>query len=206
MGGTPPYSYSAAVLPPGLCMDSTGLITGIPTDADYRLFHRVSNGNRSLRSPPQTATGLAFYIQVFAQPLTISTAALPHGVFGSSYSQPIQVSGGSPPYSFSLYLSSLAGTGLGLDASTGIVSGVPAAPGPISFRVEVTDHAGALAFQSFTLHIDSNLSASIPAAVEVPVRRSGICEPFRSRAAYLPTSGLPWARCPPASVSRPRAC
>ncbi len=49
------------------------------------------------------------------------------------------------------------------------MSGVPASPGPISFRVEVADHAGSLAFQSFTLHIDSNLSPSVPAAVEVPV-------------------------------------
>jgi uncharacterized protein (TIGR03437 family) len=167
-GGTPPYSYSAPVLPPGLGMDSTGLITGTPTAATTGYFTGSVTVTDSC-NPPQVATGLAFYIQVFAQPFTISSAALPHGVFGISYSQPIQVSGGSPPYSFSLYLSSFAGTGLGLDPSTGIVSGVPTAPGPISFRVEVTDHAGSVAFQPFTLQIDSNISVSVPAPVEVPV-------------------------------------
>jgi uncharacterized protein (TIGR03437 family) len=167
VGGVPPYSYSAAVLPPGLSMDSTGLITGTPTTATTGYF--IGSVTIADCNPPQTATGLAFYIQVFAQPLTISTAALPHGVFGTSYSQPIQVSGGSPPYSFSL-LSSLAGTGLGLDTSTGIVSGVPGSPGSISLRVKVTDSAGAQAVQSFTLQIDSNISVSVPAAVEVPVQ------------------------------------
>ncbi len=170
VGGIPPYTYSAAVLPPGLSMDSTGLITGIPTTPTTTPTYFTGSVTVTDHcNPPQNATGLAFYIQVFAQPLTISTAALPHGVFGTSYSQPIQVSGGSPPYSFSLFQSSLAGTGLGLDPATGIVSGMPAAPGPISFRVEVTDQAGSLAFQSFTLQIDSNLSLSVPAAPEVPV-------------------------------------
>ncbi len=169
VGGTPPYSYSAAVLPAGLGMDSTGLITGIPTTATTGYF----TGSVTVTdhcSPPQNVTGLAFYIQVFAQPLTISTTALPHGVFGISYSQPIPVSGGSPPYSFSLFRSSLAGTGLALDPSTGIVSGIPAAPGAVSFRVEVTDNAGSQAFQSFTLQIDSNISVSVPSAVEVAVQ------------------------------------
>jgi uncharacterized protein (TIGR03437 family) len=169
MGGTPPYSYSAAGLPPGLGMDSTGLITGTPTTATTGYF----TGSVTVTdhcSPPQNATGLLFYIQIFAQPLTITTAVLPHGVLGSSYSQPIPVSGGSPPYSFSLFRSSLTGTGLTLDPSTGIVSGSPAAPGPISFRVEVTDQAGSQAFQSLTLPVDSNISVSVPGAVEVPVQ------------------------------------
>jgi uncharacterized protein (TIGR03437 family) len=167
VGGTPPYSYSAAVLPPGLGMDSTGAITGIPTTAITGYFA----GSVTITdqcSPPQHPT-IAFYVQVFAQPLTINSTTLPHGVFGSSYSQPIQVSGGTPPYSFSLFLSSLASTGLGLDPSTGVVSGSPVSAGQFSFRVHVTDHAGAQAFQSFTLNIDSNISTSVPPAPEVLV-------------------------------------
>ncbi len=168
MGGTPPYTYTSPVVPPGLGMNSSGLISGIPTTGTNGYFTGSVTVTDS-SNPPQTVSGLTFLMQVFPQPLTITSTVLPHGVFGSIYSQPIQVSGGSPPYSFSLYLSSLAGTGLGLDTSTGIVSGQPVTPGPISFRVEVTDHAGSLAFQSYTLHIDSNLSLTVPTSAEVPV-------------------------------------
>ncbi len=164
-GGVAPYRYSSAVLPGGLGMDSTGLITGIPTTATNGYFSGSVTVTDS-SAPPQVATGLVFYIQVLAQPLTITTLTLPHGVFGSTYSQPIQVSGGTSPYSFSVSSGSLSGTGLNLDPNTGILSGSPTSPGPLSFTVEVTDHQNAHVFESFTLHIDSNISLTIPAAAE----------------------------------------
>ncbi len=65
----------------------------------------------------------------------------PSGQVGSSYSHPFPASSGTPPYSFS----KIAGTlppGLSLNASTGVVSGIPTLAGLFSFTIQVMDSLG----------------------------------------------------------------
>ena len=143
-------------------MTGAGLITGMPTQVNTEGFAgSVTITDHS--TPPQTVTGIPLVIAVFPQPLTITTSALPAGVQGATYSQPIQVVGGVPPYSWSLFRSSLSGTGLTLDGTTGNVKGSPAASGPISFRVQVTDQQQTPAYQNITLQIYPQLIISTAA-------------------------------------------
>lgn len=58
-------------------------------------------------------------------PLEISTASLPNGQAGMSYSTTLTATGGTLPYTWSLMNGTLP-TGLMLTASTGVISGTPA--------------------------------------------------------------------------------
>jgi hypothetical protein len=86
-------------------------------------------------------------------PFAITTPSpLPSGIVGASYSQTLAVSGGSPPYAWSVASGALP-AGLALSAG-GSVSGVPAAYGTFSFSVVITAAGGFTAGQSFSLTVN----------------------------------------------------
>jgi CSLREA domain-containing protein len=83
--------------------------------------------------------------------LTITTSSpLPSGTVNSAYSQTLQASGGTSPYTWTLASGSLP-VGLSLAGSSGVVSGTPTATGTSSFRIRVTDAAAATAEKDFSL-------------------------------------------------------
>ncbi len=70
-------------------------------------------------------------------PLVISPAALPAAVINVPYSVTLTAVGGLPPYTWGLASGTLPA---GLSISTGgVISGTPTVPGPITFKVQVTD-------------------------------------------------------------------
>jgi hypothetical protein len=71
--------------------------------------------------------------------LTITTTSLVNGTLGSSYSEPLGATGGTPPYSWSIVSGSLPP---GLQLSGGSISGVPNSGGVFNFAVQVKDSAG----------------------------------------------------------------
>lgn len=77
-------------------------------------------------------------------PLSVSAPALPRATLGTAYSAQFAAGGGLAPYRWSLASGSLP-TGLTLDATSGLVSGVPTAEGTANFSVRVTDSLGATA-------------------------------------------------------------
>lgn len=85
-------------------------------------------------------------------PLTITTSTLANGTTGSSYSQTLQASGGALPYSWSI-VSGLGNLppGLGLNASSGVISGTPTTTGTYSFTVRVTDTVPATAQKAISI-------------------------------------------------------
>jgi len=68
----------------------------------------------------------------------ITTLTLPGGTAGGSYSQPLNISGASPPYTWDI-TAGIIPDGLTLDPSTGLLSGVPASAGEFHFTVRATD-------------------------------------------------------------------
>ncbi len=135
-GGTTPYTWSvtSGSLPPGLNLNSSsGAITGTPTTAGTFTFTAQAKDS----SPaPQTATASASVLTVDL--LQITTTSLPDPQVQTSYSATLTASGGMLPYIWSISSGSLP-PGLGLDSSSGVISGVPTSTGSYAFTVEVSD-------------------------------------------------------------------
>jgi len=85
--------------------------------------------------------------------LTITTTSLPGGTQGTDYSQALQASGGSTPYTWSVLAGSLPAGLLPINSSTGIISGTPTVAGTSTFTVQVTDAVMATDTQSLSITI-----------------------------------------------------
>jgi len=75
-------------------------------------------------------------------PVSVTTSSLPHGTVGVAYNRTLEATGGNGTYAWAISSGSLP-TGLGLNASTGVISGTPTAAGTSNFTVEVTSNGTA---------------------------------------------------------------
>jgi hypothetical protein len=140
-------------LPPGLTFQATGAamkITGVFTTAGTYTFRATITG-----SGVNNAWSYRTYtISV----MEITTGAtLPGGVQDQAYSTTIATAGGWDPKTFSLAVGSTLPQGLGLDASTGVISGTPDGHGTFNFTIVVTDNEGGTCRKDFSLTILPNL-------------------------------------------------
>jgi len=141
-GGNPPYRWSISGLPTGLTADSSGNITGTPT-ADG-----TSNVAVTVTDQSGSTASASFNLAVTVSPLSIS-GSLPNGRTGADYSAPVSVSGGVPPYQFSI--SGAAGFSI---SSAGIVSASAVPAGTYSLTVQVTDSRGNSASKQFSFEVN----------------------------------------------------
>lgn len=86
---------------------------------------------------------------------TISTASLPAGTQGTSYSTTLAASGGTAPYTWAISAGALP-AGLALSVSTGVISGTPSADGTSSFTAKVTDSASLSSTQALSITINAS--------------------------------------------------
>jgi len=132
-GGVAPYAFSisSGSLPPGLTLNPTnGAITGTPT-ATGTFTVQVTDAAGHV--------GQGCVITVNPGPSIVACQTNGTATVGVPYnSGPVTVSGGIPPYKFSIVGTLPAG--LTLNTTTGAVSGTPTATG--SFSVTATDSAG----------------------------------------------------------------
>ncbi|HEY1496979.1 MAG TPA: putative Ig domain-containing protein [Candidatus Solibacter sp.] len=145
-GGTPPYVWSAAGLPPSLGLNpQTGVISGILSQSGTFVV------GVNLRDSVGASVSAQFPLVVSPPPVTISTGGLPNGTVGVAYVGVIGATGGTSPYSFALGGGTLP-DGLSFN-SNGTVSGTPKTPGTFSFSVDVTDSTGAGNGRGFSITI-----------------------------------------------------
>ena len=133
-GGVSPYNITVTIgsLPAGLTMSASGAISGTPTNAGTASFTVQAHDSSS---PPQVVT--ANLSITIASNLKITSASLPNGVAGNSYSASVTASGGTTPYRFTTISGSLPA---GLSLSTaGAITGTPTTAGTSSFTVQVKD-------------------------------------------------------------------
>ena len=134
-GSTAPYTWSlptGSTLPPGLTLNSAGVISGTPTSTGTYSFSVTA---RSAYSCSGTTT---LSITVVCPALVLNPASLSSGYNGVGYSQTITSTGGSGPYTYSVTAGSLP-PGVTLNASSGVLSGTPTAAGSYSFTVSSHD-------------------------------------------------------------------
>ena len=72
-------------------------------------------------------------------PLAVSTTSLAGGTLGVAYNQSVTATGGQTPYHGWTVNTGALPTGLGINASTGAITGTPTAAGTFTFTVQVTD-------------------------------------------------------------------
>ena len=157
-GGVQPYTFSITTgsLPAGLSLNaSTGAISGTSTTTGTSSFTiKVADSNAS-----GAATTSANFSLTVLQKLALANAALPDGRIGSAYSQQLDVTGGTPPYTFNLAPNSSLPAGISLSTS-GLISGTPTVAAANSFTVVIADSASQSLTASVTLTIDPLLSST----------------------------------------------
>ena len=98
-------------------------------------------------------------------PITITPAKLADGTTGVSYSQNVNATGGGGRYSFVITASSLP-PGLGINASSGVISGIPTTTGSFSFLLRVTDvGTGCFATRAYTVDVNCGPISFYPPAL-----------------------------------------
>jgi hypothetical protein len=116
-----------------------------------------------------TATSVADVTKTASMQITVNPPpqisplqSLPSGTTGTPYNQTIAVTGGSPPFSWSLQIGAVP-NGLSLNPSTGAIIGTPTGGGTWYFWAHLTDAAGLSADNPFlSLEIFSNVSPGSP--------------------------------------------
>ena len=146
-GGTAPYTWTliSGSLPPGLSMNSTGLISGTPTQATTSAFTVQATDSYNC-SVTQVYT-----LSVNCPAVSMTPTTLSNAYYGISYSQQLASSGGTGPYTYAIIAGSPP-AGITL-SSSGLLSGSATVYGAASFTVRTTDAYNCTATQSYSLRV-----------------------------------------------------
>jgi len=89
----------------------------------------------------------------------ISTTTADFGVVGNAYTSTLVTTGGTAPFTWTVFISSVLPSGLLLNGTTGVVSGTPTAAGNFDVTFTVTDSTGKTATGSvlFAIHPRTDL-------------------------------------------------
>lgn len=178
--GTPAPTFAVAaddILPAGLTLDATtGELSGTPTTARTSTFRVVAkNSVGEVTSDPISFT-------VREKPV-FTAAAPPAAEVNSAYSYTFTASGFPAP-SFSVATGDTLPAGLSLDATTGELSGTPAAAGSTTFRVVAENSAGEVTSGPVTLVVQE---APVFTAAEPPVAAVRTAYSYSFTASGTPT-------------------
>jgi hypothetical protein len=150
-GGVPPYTvFVADILPPGLGLTATGILSGIPSAVGTSTFQvravdaQSNSTSRFLTLVVNPSTGGTRPVITTSSPLPVATIAQP-------YQTTLAASGGVAPYKWAV--SGTLPAGLQLNTTTGVISGTPTVSGTFSLAFQVSDSAQPVGTGSATLSL-----------------------------------------------------
>jgi hypothetical protein len=166
-GGKGPLSWSvlSGTIPPGMALGAQdGTLSGTPTQlGSYDLTIQVKDALQQTAQASGTLT-------VAPPSLAIGDSLRSSLPANASFSGNLYVTGGTPPYTWSIQSGSLP-PGLSLNASSGTISGTPDAIGNYQFAIQVTDSStpAQSVFRPYTIQVTAGKGRndSIPRATSI---------------------------------------
>ena len=152
-GGSWSWTIKSGSPPNGLSLSTSGTLSGTPaqsTAATQSTF-TVEATNSQCSTSPATAT---LTLAVAVPPMSITTASVPTGTYGQTYTQTqLEVTGGQPgDYQWSASGYRWSSTGLSV-STVGVLSGTPTTTGTYDVTFTVVDSTGDTPSVSVTLPV-----------------------------------------------------
>jgi hypothetical protein len=147
-GGVPAYTFSigSGSISPLALNPTTGAITGTPSAPGTLTFTaKVTDSSGSTASNTASASCSIIVTTPKTTPPLKVTCPTSSATVGTYYNSTVGVTGGVPPYKYSIAFGTLP-AGLTLNASTGAITGTPTTAETGAFKIEVTDSTGAVAY------------------------------------------------------------
>ena len=156
------WTVSAGALPGGLTLNaSSGALNGTPTAAG------TFNGAVTCSNGIGTDATQAFSIVIASalQAPTITSGAPANALLGAAYSHSFQASGNPATFTWTVTAGSIP-AGLSLNASSGVLGGVPTASGAFSFTVTCANGVSPDATQNVNMNVNEapTVTSSAPAS------------------------------------------
>jgi uncharacterized protein (TIGR03437 family) len=212
-GGAGGYTWSATGLPTGLTMYATGALSGTPAAGSHGTYPVTFTVTDMAGNTASTGLTLGVAAAVPAVPLSLKcTPAAGPAQAGLPYSASCAVSGGTPPYNWSL-----AGTlpaGLVFNPQAGTVSGVPSAAGAYNYTIMAADasfpalaasqtYAGSVQPLAFSV-TPGSLAFSFQPGSTVPAQNLTVSPGgFAFTVTVGGAAGCPWLQASPLSGDAP---
>jgi hypothetical protein len=151
--------------PPGLTIDKSGLVHGVPTqEGDFSFWLELSDENPPSADwcRPSTAQRQFTIKIVKGLNITYRTSALPAAAVNTAYTFQFATDNPGASVVWSILTGALP-AGLNLNSSTGQISGTPTALGDSSFKIQVKDTSGLRSdVQTYTLSVVQPLQITSP--------------------------------------------
>jgi hypothetical protein len=167
-GGTGPYTFWGCCLGNGLSLSSTGVISGTAAGINYYDLNLIVTDSAGKTAHKRLALGV---VGVPVNRPTINMSSMEDTSLGEQWAQSLYISGGTPPYTWSVVSGSLP-PGMSLlpapaiafnrAANAGMISGVPTTVGTYPVVLQATDATGQTVSKWFAIRISPLAFDSLP--------------------------------------------